>query len=252
MNLMFMEMGILLFVFSMIAFAIFVQAKKMISTKKRQILATQRRRIEETEMVLTCATSLGFSAQLTTLLHQRIISALKKIQAVEPLHEKIKQYITQQNMHIATAKIASPTGLFIEPVDERIAIDLARSISRLKVILRHELHKKNITLESCALEEAKLEKIRLKLRLSNCLIKATAFFEREQYRTAEKMLSENINLIESVSAKDEFLIDKRDKMIMLLNKVNYQLAEIEAQQAPDEEPQDTSTLETLFDQQQPR
>ena len=247
-----MEMGILLFVFSMITIAIFVQARKVILTKKRQILATQRRCIEETEMVLKYATSLTFSTKLTILLHQRIVSALKNILTVEPLHDKIKHHITQQKMHIATAKIVSPSGVFIEPVDERTAIDFARSISRLKVILRHELDKRNISLEDCIAEESKLEKIRLKLRLSNCLIKAATFFEHEKYNTAIKMLNENITLIEAVDLKDDFLIDKRDNMIKLLNKSTYQLAEIEAQNKLDEQPEETSTLDALFDQQQPR
>jgi len=247
-----MEMGILLLVFTMIAFAIVVQAKKMISTKKRQILASQRRCIEETEMVLKFSTSLVFSTKLTILLHQRIISALKKISAVEPLHDKVKHHITQQNMHIATAKITPSTTAFIEPVDERIAIDLARSISRLKIILRHELLKKNISLEDCIAEESKLEKIRLKLRLSNCLMKATSFFEQEKYSITAKMVSENIALIEAATFKDDFLIDKRDKMMILLNKSTFLLAEIEARDVQEEIPEDTSTLETLFDQQQPR
>ncbi|WP_075476587.1 hypothetical protein [Moritella viscosa] len=249
---MFMEMGILLFVFSMIAVAIFVQARKVILTKKRQVLAAQRRSIEETEMVLKYATSLAFSTKLTILLHQRIIAALKNILTVEPLSDKIKHHITQQKMHIATAKIVSPSGLFIEPVDEQTTIDLARNIARLKAILRHELHKRNISLEDCVTEESKLEKIRLKLRLSNCLIKATTFFEHEKYSTAVKMLNENITLIEAIDLKDDFLIDKRDNMIKLLNKSTYQLAEIESQSKLDEQPEKTSTLDTLFDQQQPR
>jgi len=247
-----MEMGILLFVFSMIAVAIFVQARKMILTKRRQVLTAQRRCIEETEMVLNYATSLAFSSKLTVLLHQRIISALRNILTVEPLHEKIKHHITQQKMHIATAKIAAPSNVFVEPVDERTAIDLARSISRLKVILRHELDKRNISLEDCIAEESKLEKIRLKLRLSNCLIKATLFFEHEKYDTTAKMLSDNLALIEAIDIKDEFLIDKQNKMILLFNKSNFELAEIEAQSKLADTPEDTSSLETLFDQQQPR
>ncbi len=247
-----MEMGILLFVFSMIAVAIFVQARKMILTKRRHILATQRRCIEETEMVLKYATSLAFSTKLTILLHQRMISALKHILTIEPLHDKIKQHITQQKMHIATAKIASPSSVFIEPADERIAIDLARSISRIKVILRNELDKRNISLEDCSAEESKLETIRLKLRLSNCLVKATLFFEHEKYDTTAKMLSDNLVLIDAIDIKDDFLIDKQNKMILLLNKSNFELAEIEVQSKLAEPSEDTSSLETLFDRQQPR
>lgn len=247
-----MEIGILLFVFSMIAYAIFVQARKMISTKKRQILAKQRRYIEDTEVVLRSATSLGFSTKLTILLHQRIITALNVILVVESKKDKIKHYITQQNMHIATAKVASPTGVFIEPVDERIAIDLARSISRLKVILRHELEKKNISLQDCMLEESKLEKIRLKLRLSNSLIKANSFFERGSFEVTINMLNENIAIIEALESRDEFLIEKHDKMVILLNKSTYQLAERELINETEIKPGSASTLDTLFDEKQPR
>ncbi|MDX2319483.1 MAG: hypothetical protein QNK26_02680 [Moritella sp.] len=247
---MFMEIGILLFLFLMIAFAILAQARKMITTKNRQLLAQQRQYIEETEMVLKYATSLAFSSKLIILLHQRIIASLKHMLAIKPSNEKLKHHINQQHTHISNAKISPPTGLFIEPMDERIAIDLARSISRLKVILRHELHAENISLEDCSAEESKLEKIRLKLRISNCLIKANEFFELENYSTTIKMLNDNIALIEAGDMKDEFLIEKRKDMIMLLNKSTYQLAEIEAENKVIEQPEDTSTLATLFDQKQ--
>ncbi|QFI40243.1 hypothetical protein FR932_08635 [Moritella marina ATCC 15381] len=250
---MLMEMGILLFVFSMIVFAIIRQTKKMISTKKRQVLAQHYKRIAETEMVLKCATSLAFNSRLIILLHERIISSLKAILAVEPKQEKIKLHISQHYNLISTAKVTSATGPFVEPADERIAIDLARSISSLKIILRSELNNNNISLEDCNAEEAKLEKIRLKLRISNCLIKATVFFERESYHISIKMLNDNIALMEAVDIKDEFLIEKHEQMIILLNKSTYQLAELEAKNKrleQLEQPEATSTLDTLFDQKQ--
>ena len=246
-------MGILLFVFSMIAFAIFGQARKMISTKKRQILATQRRHIEDTEMVLKYAISLALSPRLTILLHQRIITALKKILAVEPFNEKLKHHIEQQNVYIANAKLTSPTSAFIEPVDERIAIDLARSISRLKVILRHELYKMNISPDDCRAEEAKLEQIRLKLRLSNCLNKAAIFFKQEKYNTTAKMLTDSLALLASIEIKDEYLTDKFNQMTALLNKANFEISLIETQKEPDEKTTENLTsLDTLFDQKQPK
>lgn len=247
-----MEMGILLFVFSMIAFAIFVQARKMISTKKRQILAKHRRRIEDTEIALKYATSLSFSTRLTILLHERIISSLRATLKVEPNNEKVKQYINQHLGHMSTAKITTPTGIFVEPVDERIAIDLARSISRLKGILRDELIKKNIPLQDCLAEEKKLEQIRLKLRISNCLMKAEHFFQRGIYGPTEKMLNDNLALLESIELKDEYLIDKFNKMTLLLNKASFEISLIEAQKEPEETTEHLTSLDTLFDQKQPK
>ncbi|WP_198435841.1 hypothetical protein [Moritella sp. F3] len=250
---MLMEMGILLFFVSMIIFAIIRQTKKVISTKKRQSLVKHYKRITETDTVLKHATSLAFSTRLVILLHERIISSLKAILVVDPKQEKIKLHINQHYNLISATKISPATGLFVEPVDERIAIDLARSISRLKTILHSELNEKNISLEDCNAEEAKLEKIRLKLRISNCLIKATVFFERENYNISIKMLNDNIALIEAVDIKDEFLIEKHDQMIILLNKSTYQLAELEAkneQLKQLEKPENASTLDTLFDQKQ--
>ena len=245
-----MEMGILLFVFSMIIFAIIRQAKKMISTKKRQILSLHHKRITDTEVVLKHATSLAFSTRVTILLHERIILSLKAILAVEPKQENIKHYLKQHYSHISTAKISQPAGIFIEPKDERIAIDLARSISRLKSILHDEVNRQHISIEDSHAEQQKLEQIRLKLRISNCLVKATVFFEQGSYNTSIKMLNDNITLVETIDIKDEFLIEKQERMRSLLNKATYQLAEIEAKNKQLEQPEEASTLDTLFDEKQ--
>jgi len=255
-----MEIGILLFVFSMIVFAIVRQAKKMISTKKREILAKNHKRIRETETVLRYSTSLSFSTRLIVLLHERILLSLNNILAVDSKNEQIRQHINQHRSHISTAKITPPTGIFVEPADERIAIDLARSISRLKGILRDELANKKIALQDCLAEEKKLEQIRLKLRISNCLIKAQQFFQQGKHSISEKMLSDNLALLESSGIKDEYLIDKFNNMTILLNKSRFELSLIENQKQAEQEIEETAeeaienltSLETLFDQKQPR
>jgi len=244
-------MGILLFVFSVIVFAIIRQTKKMISTKKRQILSKHFKRITDTETVLKYATLLSFNTRLIILLHERAVSSLKAILAVEPKHEQIKLRINQHNSHISTAKIAPPTGIFVEPTDERIAIDLARSISCLRAILRDEVTQKNITLQDCLAEEKKLEQIRLKLRLSNCLIKAEHFFQQGKYSITEKMLVDNLALLELIEVKDEYLTDKLNKMTTLLNKADFEISKLELQIESDKEPTENQTsLDTLFDQKQ--
>ncbi|MBL1416697.1 MAG: hypothetical protein COB27_007465 [Moritella sp.] len=248
---MFMEMGILLFVFSMIVYAIIRQTKKMISTKNRQILSKHYKRITETETVLKYAALLSFNTRLIVLLHERIVSSLKAILAVEPKHENVKLSINQHNSHISTAKITSLSGTFVEPTDERIAIDLARSISRLKSILRDEVTQKNITLQDCLAEEKKLEQIRLKLRLSNCLIKATQFFKQGKYSITEKLLTDNLALLESIEIKDEYLTDQFNQMTTLLNKANFELSLIEIKiQSDKEATENLTSLDTLFDQKQ--
>lgn len=248
---MFMEIGILLFVFSMIVFAIIRQAKKIISTKKRQILSKHYKRITDTETVLRCATSLSFNTRLIILLHERVVSSLHAILAVDPKHENVKNNINQHRCRISTVKITPPTGIFVEPTDERIAIDLARSISRLKAILRDELTKKNISIEDCLAEEKKLELLRLKLRLSNCLIKAELFFKQAKYSITEKMLIDNLALLESIEVKDEYLIEKFNKMTMLLNKANFEVSLLELQKESEEtKPDDPTSLDILFEQQQ--
>jgi hypothetical protein len=250
-NLMFIEMGILLFVFSMIVYAIIRQTKKMISTKKRKILSTYYRRITDTEAVLKYTTQLSFNTRLIILLHERVISSLHAVLAVDPKHEHVKNNIHHHRSRISTAKITPLTGIFVEPADERIAIDLARSISRLKAILRDELTNKNITLEDCLAEEKKLEQIRLKLRLSNCLVKAEQFFKQAKYSITEKMLIDNLALLESIEVKDEYLIDKFNKMTILLNKANFEVSLLELQQESEEtKPDNLTALETLFEQQQ--
>ncbi|PKH07236.1 hypothetical protein [Moritella sp. Urea-trap-13] len=249
---MFMEIGILLFLFSLIIFAIIKQTKKMISTKKRQILSKHYKRITDTDAVLKYATSLSFNARLIILLHERVVSSLHAILAVDPKHENVKINISQHRSHISTAKITQSTGVFVEPSDERIAIDLARSISRLKNILRDELTQKNITLEDCLAEEKKLEQLRFKLRLSNCLIKAELFFQQEKYSITEKMLTDNLALLESIEVKDEYLIEKFNKMTILLNKANFEVSLIELQKESEEKeiPNDQTSLEALFEQKQ--
>lgn len=249
---MLMEMGILLFVFSMIVFAIIRQTKKMISTKKRQILAKHYKRISETDAVLKCATSLSLNTRLIILLHERVISSLHAILVIAPKHEHVKINIHKHRSHIATAKITPPTSVFVEPTDERIAIDLARSISNLKNILRDELTQNNITLEHSLAEEKKLEQLRLKLRLSNCLIKAELFFQQEKYSITEKMLTDNLLLLESIEIKDEYLIDKFNKMTILLNKANFEVSLIQLQNESEEKetPNDPTSLEILFEKNQ--
>lgn len=201
----------------------------MLATKKRQILSKHHKRISDTEMVLKYTTSLAFSTRLIILLHERIILSLNAILAVEPQNEQIRQHINKHRRDISTVKITPPTGIYIEPADERIAIDLARSISRLKGILRDELANNKIALQDCLVEEKKLELIRLKLRITNCQIKAVHFFQQRKYSITEKMLSDNLTLLESIAVKDEYLIDKLNHMTILLNKARYELSLIEKQ-----------------------
>ena len=114
-----------------------------------------------------------------------------------------------------------------------------------------EVTQENITLQDCLAEEKKLEQIRLKLRLSNCLIKATQIFQQGQFSITEKLLNDNLTFLESIEIKDEYLVDKFNQMTTLLNKANFELSLIEIKiQSDKEATENLTSLDTLFDQKQ--
>lgn len=245
-----MKIGILVIVFFAVAFAIFRQVRLVISNKRRQVIAINRKLIEETENVLKYSSSLSFSRKVETLLLERIITSLTAILKVAPSHPKLKQYISEQHSKILMVKVSTQSNVFIEPSSEREVIDLARHISRLRKILRQEHAQKNISTEDCAAEEQKLERIRLKLRLCNTLSRAKTFFEKEKFHTAQKMLKKLIDSIVPVKNKDEYIIEGLEKGHVLLRKVNAKLEEIATKSADKEIPEDATSLETLFDKKQ--
>ncbi|MFT5808377.1 MAG: hypothetical protein ACI9LG_002683 [Moritella dasanensis] len=242
-----MKIGILIIVFLIVIFAIIRQVRQVMATKRRQVIAIQRKIIEETEDVLKYSTSLSFSKQIEILLLERIITSLKAILKVDPSHHKLKQYISDQHSKKISVKVSTYHNVFIEPNNEREAIDLVRHISALRKMLRQEHAQANISTMDCIAEEQKLERIRVKVRLCNALGRASTFFDEGKFHTAQKALKKVLESIEPLENKDEYIIEGLEQGHTLLRKVNDKLAELATKSEDKNIPEDATSLDILFD-----
>lgn len=246
----FIKISILVFVFSTVVYAIVMQARRVISTKRRRIIAKNRKTIEDTADVLKHSSSLACSKMVEILLIERILTSVNAILKVEPGYEKLKQYAANQHLKIAAIKSATTNNTYIEPSSEREAINLARQISKLKKILREEHAKTHISTADCVAEEQKLERIRLKLRLGNTLNRARGFFEQEKFHTVQKMLQKLIETIEPLENKDVYIVENLEQANILFLKSTAKLDDIAQAIADRDKPEKMTSLDILFDEKQ--
>lgn len=228
MKLTFIIIAIAVLVFIVIGYNIVLQYKRKAITEKRQAIIKHRKIIEEAEELLLNSTSLPYSRVLTMVIHKRIYDSLIAILQLDSSLQQVRQRLANVRSQIEQIK-ANPSAAeqtnFRSPSTDREAIILLQQIKKVRSVLRSEHAKSKVNTQAFILEDRKLELMQLNVNIDNLLKRAFEARAGRQFGSAKQMLRKGIDILNTISDKTEFLNNKYNGMVSLLNEINEQLSQ---------------------------
>lgn len=251
MKLTIIVIAIAILLFLVIGYNITLQYKRKAATEKRQAIIKHRQIIEEAEELLLNATSLPYSKALILVLHRRMYDSLMAILQLDPSLQQVRQRLVNVKTQLTQIK-ANPSQQedtrFRSPNTDREAIVLLQQVKKVRGVLRSEHAKSKLNTQTYILEDRKLELMQLKVNVDNLLKRAYEARAARQFGSTKQMLRKGIDTLNTISDKDEYLINKQQTMTALLSEINEQLSQASSEDLKDrQEKEDAKNeLDLLF------
>lgn len=220
--------SIAVLLFLVIGYNISLQYKRKAATEKRQKIVKLRKIIEEAEELLVNSASLPYSKILTMVIQKRMYDALLGILQLDPSLQQVRQRLGNVKSQIEQIK-ANPSKTehmsFRSPTNDREAIVLLQQIKKIRSVLRSQHAKSKLNTQTFILEDRKLELMQLNVNIDNLLKRAFEARAARQFGSAKQMLRKGIDTLNTITDKNEYLNQKYQSMLGLLEEINAQLSE---------------------------
>lgn len=225
------------------------QHKEKVEAERRAELARQKAIIDETEELLSYASKLPMTKNVTLMLYKRNIEALnallevspesveinKRIRALESLLEQINKEFTEPD-----------EASFNYPDSEKVAVQFIQGIKKLRLVLRSEHNKGRVEPSTFAREEKFLDRIQLKISVENALKRALAARALRQFGSARELLDKAEKLLHNQANPDEYIREKIAEVDRLAEDIANSVKKESDQQISKRQEQEKDDLDVLF------
>jgi type II secretory pathway pseudopilin PulG len=182
------------------------QHKERKETQKREEVSRQRAIINETDNALTAARQMPVSQQLIAIISRRIHNSLKKSLQQSP-NPNLKQRLSDTTNSIKSIDISQPTpdhSAFKLPDNDKAIIKYIQAVKRLRVILRSEHGKGNITPKVFSAEDKSLERLQLRVNVETLNKRACDSLDANMQGSARQYLEKAVNAMKAHKPQDDY------------------------------------------------
>jgi type II secretory pathway pseudopilin PulG len=182
------------------------QHKERKETQKREEVSRQRAIINETDNALTAARQMPVSQQLIAIISSRIHNSLKKSLQQSP-NPNLKQRLSDTTNSIKSIDISQPTpdhSTFKLPDNDKAIIKYIQAVKRLRVILRSEHGKGNITAKVFSTEDKNLERLQLRVNVETLNKRACDALGANMQGSARQYLEKAVNAMKAHKPQDDY------------------------------------------------
>jgi type II secretory pathway pseudopilin PulG len=182
------------------------QHKERKESQKREELSRQRAIINETENVLTAAGQMPVSQQLIAILSRRIHNSIKK-SLKQSLNSDLKQRLTDITNSIKSIDIAEPApdqSTFKLPENDKVIIKYIQAVKKLRIILRSEHGKGNISSKIFSTEDKSLERLQLRVNVETLNKRASDAMNGDMQGSARQYLEKAVGALKAHKPQDEY------------------------------------------------
>jgi hypothetical protein len=182
------------------------QHKERKETQKREEVSRQRAIINETDNALMAARQMPVSQQLIAIISRRIHNSLKKSLQQSP-NPNLKQRLSDTTNSIKSIDISQPTpdhSAFKLPDNDKAIIKYIQAVKRLRVILRSEHGKGNITPKVFSTEDKSLERLQLRVNVETLNKRACDSLGANMQGSARQYLEKAVNAMKAHKPQDDY------------------------------------------------
>jgi len=182
------------------------QHKERKESQKREEVSRQRAIIEETENALTAAGQMPVSQQLIAIVTRRIENALKKslLQSPNPDLKQRLGEISASLKQIDVTEASPDQNAFKLPANDKVIIKYIQAVKKLRVILRSEHGKGNITPKVFSTEDKSLERLQLRVNVETLSKRANEAITGNQQGSARQYIEKAVNALKAHKPQDEY------------------------------------------------
>jgi hypothetical protein len=182
------------------------QHKERKQSQKREEVSRQRAIINQADSALTAALQMPISQQLIAIISRRIHNSLKKSLQQSP-NPDLKQRLSDTTNSIKNIDITEQTpdhNTFKLPDNDKAIIRYIQAVKRLRVILRSEQGKGNITPKVFSTEDKSLERLQLRVNVETLDKRASDAISVNMQGSARQYLEKAVNALKAHKPQDDY------------------------------------------------
>ncbi len=224
------------------------QHKERKETQKREEVSRQRAIIDETEAALTAAGQMPVSKQLIAILLKRIHNAIKSSLEKSP-NPDLKQRLGETTANLKNVDITEPPpdqSTFQLPANDKVIIKYIQAVKKLRVILRSEQGKGNISPKVFAFEDKSLERLQLRVNIETLNKRANDALTAGMQGSARQYLEKAVNALKSHKPQDEYTVQRVADFEKVLSSLENAMKEANLAQVAAEKAKESEDIDDLF------
>jgi hypothetical protein len=224
------------------------QHRERKESQKREELSRQRAIIEETENTLTAARQMPVSQQLIAIILRRIQNALKLSIQHNPSHD-LKQRLSETEDRLKDVNVSEPApdhSVFKLPENDKVIIKYIQAVKRLRVILRSEHGKGNISAKVFSLEDKNLERLQLRVNVETLNKRANDAIKGKMQGSARQYIEKAVNALKTHKPQDDYTTTRMEEFKATLNGLENAMKESNLAQIAAEKAKESEDIDELF------
>lgn len=230
-----------------IGYNVMLQYNAKIESSRRVESARYLAIIDATEDLIGNAHHLPYSQDLLICLNSRILDALESMFILDQKNKQLAQRIENMKHQIQTLRdnyAGGESTTFKVPTSDKQAIIMLKLVKRLKDTIRSEHNKGRFNTQSYVAENARLETIQIRINIENVVKRANEAIVRGQLGTARQLLKKAIDVL--MSKNDAYSNQAREKLQGMLDKLDKNKKDTNADHLAQEEKERDNDMEALF------
>lgn len=238
---------IVLLILGAIAASAIQQNNERKAAATRDELARQKSIIEETESAINLAAQMPVSQQLVSVLYKRMLKALTQTKDANSANE-IKQRISDTATLLKNIDVTEPApdlNTFRLPNSDKVIIKYIQAIKKLRMILRSENQKGNVSPKVFSTEDKTLEKLQLRVNAETLAKRANDALRTSMEGSARQYIEKAIAALAKHSPQDDYTKSRTAEFKAMLEKIDKRAATTAAQ-ANAADGQNKEDIDSLF------
>jgi hypothetical protein len=224
------------------------QHKERKESQKRDEVNRQRAIIDETENALTAAAQMPVSKQLIAIVLRRIHNALKASLEQSP-NPDLKQRLSDTTTNLKAIDVSEPApdqNSFQLPTNDKVIIKYIQAVKRLRVILRSEHGKGNITPKVFSIEDKNLERLQLRVNVETLNKRANDAIGGKQQGSARQYIEKAVNALKAHKPQDEYTTKRISDFETTLNGLENAMKQNNLAQIAIDKAKESEEIDQLF------
>ncbi|MFT6268938.1 MAG: hypothetical protein ACJAVV_001756 [Alphaproteobacteria bacterium] len=218
------------------------------ANEKREEVSRQRAIFDGTEESIVAALQMPVSPLLIALMRKRSFSALKAIYEYSSNRE-LKSKMDEINKAIKAIDInqAAPNqNTFILPKTDKVIIKYIQAVKKLRIILRSEYAKANITPKLYAQEEKALSSLQLRVNVETLMKRATDGVSNNMQGSARQYIEKAITALTNHKPQSDYTAERKIELESMLNGLEMNVKDNNLKQLMEEKEKENTDIESLF------